>query len=251
MSRVYVAALLAVSAFVEVAFAEGDLSETVKYVGEYVPGDIQGLEKWIQESPEESLSSILFHHGEIKEDPYQTLGDVRLSADRLRPTILEAARTYDVPPALIDAVIRTESGYRPGAVSRTGARGLMQLMPGTAREMGVEDSFDPKQNIFGGTKYLKKMLDKFGTFPLAIAAYNAGPGAVIKHDGIPPFKETRGYVATVMFRYKGSPMAKEQYRFEQNDGRRQRVTPAPDQDDEDEEDDGDLGLGEDLMRLVR
>lgn len=238
------------------AEAQGDLSETLKYIGEYVPGDIEGLEHLIEQNPTESLAMILFKHGDISEDPYETVGSVRLDAAKLRPLILDAARKFDVPPALIDAVIRTESGYRPEAVSRVGARGLMQLMPATAREMGVLDAFDPKQNILGGTKYLRKMLDKFGSIPLAVAAYNAGPGAVLKHDGVPPFKETRGYVKTVMIRYKGSPFAKDQYRFDSNDrldssdrGRVEPLPRAPSSRSSEPESDGEIG--DDLMRLVK
>ena len=111
----------------------------------------------------------------------------------------EAARRYNLPSNLLKAVAKAESNFRPDATSRCGAMGIMQLMPGTARGLGVTDAYDPEQNIMGGAKYLKDMLDKFGgDVSLALAAYNAGPNNVVKYDGIPPFNETQNYVKTVL-----------------------------------------------------
>ena len=104
-----------------------------------------------------------------------------------------------MPPALIKAVIRAESNFQVDAVSAAGAQGLMQLMPATAEELGVNDPFDIKQNIEGGTRYLRKMLDRFeGSVHKALAAYNAGPGTVIKYNGRVPYPETRQYVKRVL-----------------------------------------------------
>ena len=112
--------------------------------------------------------------------------------------IQSASAAHGVGTALIHAVIRAESAYDQFAVSSKGARGLMQLMPATARQLGVTDAFDAHQNIFGGTRYLRLMLDTFGdNLPLALAAYNAGPTAVRRHKGIPPYRETQRYVEKI------------------------------------------------------
>ena len=132
---------------------------------------------------------------------------VSVSIDAFRPVppdeayedlIQEAAGTYDLDPALIRAVMQTESSFNPTVVSRVGAQGLMQLMPALAEEMGVRDSFDPRENIMGGARYLRELLDRFrGNVRLALASYNAGPTAVAKYGRVPPFRETQRYVKQI------------------------------------------------------
>jgi len=128
-------------------------------------------------------------------------------ASSFEPYIQEAATRYNVPADLVRAVIRVESNFHPQAVSHAGAQGLMQLMPGTARQMGVADPFNPKENILGGTRFLRLLINRFKGDPkLTIAAYHAGPGIVARRGGI-PYKQTERYVRKVLthyYRYRGS-----------------------------------------------
>jgi Transglycosylase SLT domain len=119
----------------------------------------------------------------------------------VRTLVEEAAKNLDVSPLLVDSVIQVESNYNPYAISAKGAQGLMQLMPATARRFGVTNSFDAKQNIEGGVRYLKFLQDTFKDDRLAIAAYNAGEGAVTKYRDVPPYPETKSYVDKVGAKY--------------------------------------------------
>ncbi|MGP6157986.1 MAG: lytic transglycosylase domain-containing protein [Vulcanimicrobiaceae bacterium] len=127
----------------------------------------------------------------------------KLVARSLDALLEPAARASGVDAALVEAVIANESGFNPRATSPTGAQGLMQLMPSTAAALGVGDSYDPAQNVRGGATYLRQLLDRFGgDLRAALAAYNAGPGAVERYGGVPPFPETRAYVERVLATYR-------------------------------------------------
>ena len=119
------------------------------------------------------------------------------------PIILQAASRHEIDPALVKAIIMAESGYNPNAISQRGAKGLMQLMPSTAEALGVEDVFNPEQNISGGVRYFKKLVNRFdGDIKLALAAYNAGSNKVRHYQGIPPYKSTHHYIEKVFKYYK-------------------------------------------------
>jgi soluble lytic murein transglycosylase-like protein len=121
--------------------------------------------------------------------------------DKILAHVKHHAGRHGIDPLLVRAVIEVESGFQPEAVSRAGAQGLMQIMPATGKELGLEAPFDPESNIEAGIRYLRQMLNQFETVPLALAAYNAGPNAVRRYGGIPPFAETESYVQKVFSLY--------------------------------------------------
>jgi hypothetical protein len=150
-------------------------------------------------SKSDSAGEVSLKKGKKNNSPVRKGLKLSSRERELSPLVIEVARELSVSPYLVKAMIRAESDYRAETVSRAGAKGLMQLMDVTAREMNVKDVFDPKENMFGGVGYFKKMLERYnGIIDLALAAYNAGPGNVDRHGGIPPFEETRRYVRKVL-----------------------------------------------------
>jgi soluble lytic murein transglycosylase len=126
----------------------------------------------------------------------------KLDSKKFDPIISEAAKKYNLEAPLIKAVIKAESDFDPNAISHKGARGLMQIMPVNFRLLDVENPFDPQQSIHAGARYLREMMDRFdGRLALSLAAYNAGPGAVDRYNGIPPYQETEEYIERVMKYY--------------------------------------------------
>jgi soluble lytic murein transglycosylase-like protein len=137
--------------------------------------------------------------------PDEVLDEVESARDpqELRRLAIETAERHRLDPELVLAVVAVESAFRPDAISSKGAQGLMQLMPGTARELGVQDALDPQDNLDGGVRHLSELLALYGgDLKRALAAYNAGAGAVARHGGLPPYRETRDYVRKVLERYE-------------------------------------------------
>lgn len=132
------------------------------------------------------------------------------SAPSVNDVIQSASRQYRLDPDFLASVISAESGFRPNAVSRKGAKGLMQLMPQTASNLGVKDPFDPAKNVDGGTRYLRELLERYNYDPIkALAAYNAGPQRVEQYRGVPPYRETRAYVAKIIRDFNRKKIAQE------------------------------------------
>lgn len=154
------------------------------------------------------LSSFIYSQGDFKEN----ISIYHFAS--IENYVQEYSFKYGLDPELVKAVIKVESNYNPKAVSSKGAIGLMQLLPSTAKLMGVEDPYDIKENIYGGCKYLKYLLEEFsGDLKLALAAYNAGKEVVLRYNGIPPYKETVNYVRKIMNIYNGNGYSNKQVKI--------------------------------------
>ena len=150
----------------------------------------------VKQTPQTSLQNALTEATAIQVNTQTS------SKSQILNVVSQISKKYNVDEKLVQAVIKQESGFNPKAKSNSGAIGLMQLMPATAKNLGVKDPYNTVQNVEGGVKYLKSMLNKYnGNVILALAAYNAGPGAVDKYSGVPPYKETQNYVKNILSNY--------------------------------------------------
>jgi len=180
------------------------LSSEEDNYAEFAPGEIVQIEQ-VPDPPPPPTSAERVLAVASPANP-----DAKLSPADLGEILNKASHEHNVDVDLLASVVKAESGGNARAVSRAGARGLMQLMPGTAGELGVEDSFKPEQNVRGGTAYLDELLIRYhDNIAKALAAYNAGPGAVDKYNGIPPYHETRAYVARVIHEFNRRVLARE------------------------------------------
>jgi soluble lytic murein transglycosylase-like protein len=172
--------------------------------------EITGFEKdLLLPVPSSSAPSGADAQGSAQSSLATTHPQVR-SAAEMNQVVNSASAAYHLDPDLVNSVIHAESGFNAHAVSAKGARGLMQLMPGTANQLGVNDAFDPQSNVTGGSRYLRELLERYN-FDLvkALAAYNAGPHRVEQYRGVPPFRETRAYVARIVHEYNTKKIAQE------------------------------------------
>ena len=165
---------------------ESGLNSALERIAD-ISSRIAELEKTTSQNVKQSFSSVMNNLSAC------------ILRKKLEPHIEQISKENNIDPKLVKAVIEQESGFNPNAISEAGALGLMQLMPGTAQAMGVKDPLNPIENIQAGTKYLSSLLNRYqGNVPLALSAYNAGPGNVEKFKGVPPFAETKKYVDGIM-----------------------------------------------------
>ena len=176
-------------------------SQKPVYAGIYVMVDANGVYHFTNVPT--SRKYRIFIKDYASRSSRRTRKRAKISSSEYEPLIHRYARKYGVDTALVKAIIRAESHFNPYAVSRRGARGLMQLMPETARDLAVQDVFNPEENIRAGVQYLKMLLERFkGNLPLSLAAYNAGPNLVDQYGKIPPYGETKKYVKKVLIYYR-------------------------------------------------
>ncbi len=180
-----------------VAFAAGK-APLERYLQARYPTATHDVRPGPEDEEPEAASPDVLEAPDVDEGATDTPATAPATRESLEPIIQEAAATHGVDADLLRAVIQTESNFNSLAQSHVGAQGLMQLMPRTARDLGVEDPFNARDNVFGGAKYLSRLIDRFkGNVPLALAGYNAGPAKVARHGGVPPFSETTGYVRKI------------------------------------------------------
>jgi soluble lytic murein transglycosylase-like protein len=177
-----------------------DLAAVSQRIAEISGGPVPGMPGFSSDAGASSFSQMV--QSAMGTQPGPTLGRVVVPSAQIDKLVSANAANWNVDPDLVKAVIANESGFNANATSSTGAQGLMQLEPATAASVGVTDPYDPAQNVAGGTRYLRGLLDRFHNDPrLAVAAYNAGPGAVEKYNGVPPYAETQNYVQNVLASY--------------------------------------------------
>ena len=198
-----------VTNYINGAPSKAEQAAAMKSAGVQLPdaSSVQSFDKVLQSTAKAQFGTLLKNRGissvdaSIYTNPNVNFNK-RATKDEIISMIEDTSAKYGVDAKLIKALVKQESGFNPTAKSKAGALGLMQLMPSTAKGLGVKDPLDAKQNIEGGVKYVKSLLNRFdGNIILALAAYNAGPNAVKKYDGVPPYKETQNYVKSILKNY--------------------------------------------------